>query len=74
MENLPMPRPEYVTETGHAEFKVGDIVRLRDPLPFRSAIEDRGVVTVIRDEWYVVWRSGEIQSFEDIAGDDLIVL
>ena len=72
MENLPMPRPEYVTETGHAEFKVGDIVRLRDPLP--EAIQDRGVVTVIRNDWYIVWRSGEIQSFDDVAGDDLIVL
>lgn len=72
MENLPTPRPEYVTDTGHAEFEVGDVVKLRDPLP--EAIQDRGVVTVIRNDWYVVWRSGEIQSFDDIAGDDLVVL
>ena len=70
--NLPKPRPEYVTDTGYVEFEVGDVVKLREPLP--EAVQDRGVVVIIQDDWHVVWRTGEIESFDDIAGDTLIVL
>ncbi len=69
---LPEPRPEYVTDAGHKVFELGDVVKLRDPLP--ETAHYRGVVAVIRDDWYVVWSSGEIQNFDDISGDDLIVL
>jgi hypothetical protein len=52
-------------------FEPGDVVRLRDPLP--ETAHDRGVVVIVLSHWWVVWRSGEIQHFNSISGDDLLV-
>tara|TARA_Y100000114_G_scaffold156058_1_gene181881 strand:- start:2443 stop:2757 length:315 start_codon:yes stop_codon:yes gene_type:complete len=70
MNNLPKA-PEFTTKSGHAEHKVGDLVRLRDPLP--ETADEWGVVVVIRGDWFVVWHSGECQSFDEISGDELSV-
>lgn len=70
--DLPTPRPEYETEDGHKYFKVGDIVRLRDPIVQPDL--DRGVVVVLGDDWYVAWRIELMVSFDEISGDCLHVL
>ena len=71
MSSLPLPRPEYSTPDGPRMFEPGDVVRLRDPFP--ETADDRGVVVVVLSHWWVVWRSGEIQHFNSISGDDLLV-
>lgn len=68
---FPLPRPEYETANGYKYFKVGDIVRLVDPLD--GADEDRGVVIILANEWHIVWMS-QCENFDEISGDSLHVL
>lgn len=77
---IPLPRPEYeLPNGGHANFEVGDIVRWRDTLD-----EDRHLIGVVvvealranddRPDWFVKWEDDDVSDFDNIAGDDLIVV
>lgn len=77
---LPEPRPVYSRpEGGHLYFNPGDIVRIRDPLEGCENVVGVVVVQPISPDsekldWFVLWESGELDTFDDISGDSLIIV
>lgn len=77
---IPLPRPEYeLPDGGHAYFEVGDIVRRRNAFEKYRHMVGIVVVESLRDndsrlDWFVRWEDGEVSDFDNISGDDLIVV
>lgn len=65
--------PECDNEDGtFTPFRQGDLVKLRQPFPETSSLV--GAVLFIENEWVVHWSNGEVENFDYIAGDDLIII